>query len=107
MRAGEICDKRGVAEVKGKGPRRVGRPALLFGLRTEALTKKQEAELEVTELRSLQFSWGVMKMDRLGNKHIRGTKFGVEVREARLRWFGHMPRRDTEYIGRRTLKWSY
>ena len=29
--------------------------------------------------------------------------FGDKVREARLRWFGHVQRRDSEYIGRRML----
>ena len=39
-------------------------------------------------------------MDRIKNEHIRGTirivRDGGEVREARLRWFGHIKRRDTD-----------
>ena len=30
--------------------------------------------------------------------------FGDQAREARLRRFGHVQRRDSEYISRRTLK---
>ena len=30
--------------------------------------------------------------------------FEDQVREAGLRWFGHMQRRDIEYSGKRTLK---
>ena len=47
-------------------------------------------------------------MDRIRKEHIRGRaqvgRFGDEVREARLRWFGHVQRRNTEYIGRRMLE---
>uniref|UniRef100_A0A3Q3JMD5 YjeF N-terminal domain-containing protein n=1 Tax=Monopterus albus TaxID=43700 RepID=A0A3Q3JMD5_MONAL len=48
------------------------------------------------------------RMDRIRNEHIRGTAqvfcFGDKVREARLRWFGHVQRRDSGYIGRRMLE---
>ena len=47
-------------------------------------------------------------MDRIRNERIRGTAqvrhVGDKLREARLRWFGHMQRRDSEYIGRKMLK---
>lgn len=29
---------------------------------------------------------------------------GIKIRENRLRWFGHIQRRYSEYTGRRTLK---
>ena len=32
--------------------------------------------------------------------------FGEQVREARLRWFGHVQRRDCEYIGRRMMRFE-
>ena len=31
-------------------------------------------------------------------------RFGDKIREARLRWFGHVKRWDEGYIGRRMLK---
>ena len=81
---------------------------MLFGLETVALTKRQEAELEVAELTMLRFSLGVARMDRLRNENIGGTaqvrRFENKVREARLRWFGHVKRRDSKYIGRKMLK---
>ena len=47
-------------------------------------------------------------MDRIRNEYIRGTaqagRFGDKAREARLRWFGHVQRRDAGYIGRKMLK---
>ncbi|KAI5104471.1 hypothetical protein C0J45_6097, partial [Silurus meridionalis] len=49
-----------------------------------------------------------MKMDRIRNKFIRGTahvgRFGDKVREAQLRCFGHVQRRDMEYISRTMLR---
>ncbi|KAI3358882.1 hypothetical protein L3Q82_015277 [Scortum barcoo] len=41
-------------------------------------------------------------MDRIRKEHIRGTAYvrclGDKAREARLRWFGHVLRRDGEYV---------
>ena len=63
--------------------------------------------MEIAELKMLRFSLGVTRMDRIRNEYIRGTVhvrcFGDKVREARLGWFGHVLRRDREYIGRRML----
>ena len=73
-----------------------------------ALTKRQEAEIEVAELKMLRFSLGVTRMDKIRNEYIRGTaqvgRFGGKTREARLRWYGHVLRKDDGYIGRRMLK---
>ncbi|KAK2902094.1 hypothetical protein Q8A73_011840 [Channa argus] len=106
--SGVLCDKRVSARMKGKVVKTVVRPAMLFGLETVALKKRQEAELEVAELKMLRFSLGVTRMDRIRNEDIRGTAhvrcFGDKVREARLRWFGHVQRRHCEYIGRRMLR---
>ena len=80
---------------------------MLYGLETVALTKRQEAEMEVAELKMLRFSLGVTRMDKIRNEYIRGTaqvgRFGEKTREARLRWYGHVLRKDG-YIGRRMLK---
>lgn len=43
-----------------------------FDVETVALTKKQGAELELTELKMLTFSLGVTRMDRVTIKYIRG-----------------------------------
>ena len=81
---------------------------MLYGLETVALTKRQEAEMEVAELKMLRFSLGVTRMDKIGNEYIRGTaqvgKFGEKTRGARLRWHGHLRRKDDGYIGRRMLR---
>ena len=70
-----------------------------------ALTKRQEAELEVAELKMLRFLLGVTRMNKIKIEYIQGTAhmkcFGDKTREARLRWFGHVKRREEEYIGRK------
>ena len=37
------------------------RPAMMYGLEAVALTKRQEAEMEVAELKILRFSLGVTR----------------------------------------------
>ncbi|KAK3535973.1 hypothetical protein QTP70_022853 [Hemibagrus guttatus] len=105
--SGVLCDQKISARIKGKVYRTVVRPAMLYGLETVSLRKRQESELEVAELKMFRFSLGVTRLDRIRNEYIRGTahvgRLGDKVREARLRWFGHFQRRDSEYIGRRML----
>ena len=49
-----------------------------------------------------------MKMDRIRNERIRGqTKVGqirTKVRERRLKWCGHVMRRDEENVGKRVIR---
>ncbi|KAI5099061.1 hypothetical protein C0J45_11200, partial [Silurus meridionalis] len=106
--AGVVCDRRVFARVKGKINRTVVRPAMLYGLETMALSKRQEVELKVAELKMLGFSLGVMRIDRIRNEFIRGTahvgSFRDKVKQDQLRWFGHVQRRDMGYIGRKMLR---
>ncbi|KAK3524746.1 hypothetical protein QTP86_002194 [Hemibagrus guttatus] len=96
---GVLCDQKISARIKGKVYRTVVRPAMLYDLETVSLRKRQESELEVAELKMLRFSLGVTRLDRIRNKYIRGTahvgRLGDKVREARLRWFGHVQRRES------------
>ncbi|KAK3549620.1 hypothetical protein QTP86_005359 [Hemibagrus guttatus] len=50
----------------------------------------------------LRFSLGVTRLDRIRNEYIRGTahvgRLGDKVREARLRWFGHVQRREKSLV---------
>ena len=66
---------------------------MLYGLETVALTKKQESELEVNEMRMLRWSLGWTRKDRVRNDKIRSMtgvqKFSVKARESRLSWYGH------------------
>ncbi|KAK3507024.1 hypothetical protein QTP70_000554 [Hemibagrus guttatus] len=110
--SGVLCDQKISARIKGKVYRTVVRPAMLYGLKTVSLRKRQESELEVAELKMLRFSLGVTRLDRIRNEYIRGTahvgRLGDKVREARLRWFGHVQRRekpsDVDVVGFRSAE---
>ena len=43
------------------------------------------------------------RKDKIRNEHIRGTvkveRLGMKMSEGRLRWYGHVMRRDQEYVG--------
>ncbi|KAK3506625.1 hypothetical protein QTP70_011141 [Hemibagrus guttatus] len=82
---GVLCDRKISARIKGKVYRTVVRPAMLYGLETVSLRKRQESELEVAELKMLRFSLGVKRLDRIRNEYIRGTahvgRLGDKVRE--------------------------
>ena len=78
---------------------------MVYGLETVAVTKKQVEEMEVAELR---FTMGVKRKDKIRNEHIRSTvkveRLGMKMREGRLRWYGHVMRRDQEYVGRKMME---
>ena len=50
---------------------------------------------------------GVTKMDRIRSERIRGTtkvgEISKKVQESRLKWYGHVSRREDEYVGKRVL----
>ena len=105
---GVISNRRVPANIKSKVYKTAVRAAMLYGLETVGLTKRQEAELEGAELKMLRSSLGVKRLDKVRNGHIRGTahvaKFGEKVREVRLRWFGHVLRRGVRYIEQKMLR---
>ena len=106
--SGVICDRRLPARVKGKVYSLVVRPAMVYGLQTVAVTKKQVEEMEVAEMKMLRFAMGVTRKDKIRNEHIRSTvkveRLGMKMREGRLRWYGHVMRRDQEYVGRKMME---
>ncbi|XP_063872969.1 uncharacterized protein LOC135107238 [Scylla paramamosain] len=83
------------------------RPAMLYGMETVPITDRQEAEMEVVELKMLQCALGVKRRGKIKNEHIREAthvrRFEDKAREARLRRFRHI-RRAEAYVGRRMLE---
>ena len=92
--SGIICNRKLSTRVKGKVYNTAIRPAMLYGMETVVLMRRQKVKLEVVELRMLRFAMGVMRLDKIKNTHIRGTvnvvQIGKKVRETRLRWYGHV-----------------
>ena len=84
------------------------RPAMVYGLETVAVTKKQVEEMEVAEMKMLRFAMGVTRKDKIRNEHIRSTvkveRLRMKMREGRLRWYGHVMRIDQEYVGRKMME---
>ncbi|KAK3561573.1 hypothetical protein QTP86_010656 [Hemibagrus guttatus] len=56
--SGVLCDQKISARIKGKVYRTVVRPAMLYGLETVSLRKRQESELEVAEQKMLSIFHG-------------------------------------------------
>ena len=96
--SGVLCDRRMNAEIKGKVYRTVVRPALMCRAETRALKKAHEKKLEVAEMSMLRWMCGVTKLDKIRNERIRrATKVGEitkKVQERRLKWYGHVMRRE-------------
>ena len=59
----------------------------------------------------LRFALGVTRKDGIKNEHLRGAvkvgRISRKVRESRLRWYGHVKRRDDAYVGRRVLEMEF
>ena len=56
----------------------------------------------------LRFAMEVTRKDKIRNEDIRSTvkveRLGMKMKEGRLRWYGHVMRRDQEYVGRKMMK---
>jgi len=102
-----LCDRRMPVAVKGKVYRTIVRPVLIYGSETWTLKRREEERLDRTEMRMLRWILGLMLRNKKRNDDIRRI-LGVacitnKVREARLRWFGHVQRREEEDCVRRIL----
>ena len=81
------------------------RSVLLYGSETWAMTRKLEDEIRGCDRRMLRFMAGIKLRDRVPSAEILGRcglkdVLGV-MRVRRLRWFGHVKRRDrSEVLGR-------
>ena len=96
--SGVICDRRLPARVKRKVYSSEVLPAMVHVLEMMAVTKKQVKEMEVAEMKMLRLAIRVTRKDKIRNEYIRVTvkveRLGMKMREGRLRWYGHIMRRD-------------
>jgi len=94
--------------VKGKVYRTMIRPVLIYGSKARTLRRREEEHLERTEMRMLCWILGLTLKDRKRNDDIRHI-IGVacitdKVREARLRWYGYIQRREEDDCVKRILE---
>ena len=95
---GVVCDRKMPKKLKCKLYKTVVRPVQMYGVKCWAVGKKVEDLLSRIEMRMLRWILGTSKRDKIRNEKIR-RRCGVtdivdKMREARLRWFGHMLRRE-------------
>ena len=87
--SGVLCDRKLSARVKGNMHKSVVRPAMLYGMETVVVTKRQVGKMEVAELKMLRWALWVTRKDKIRNEYLRGTakiaKLGDKLRNARLR----------------------
>jgi hypothetical protein len=100
LASGVLCDKKVPPKLKGKFYRMVVRPALLYGVECWPVKNSHVQKMHVAEMRMLRWMCGHTRSDKIRNEVIR-EKVRVasvvdKMREARLRWFGHVQRRGVD-----------
>ena len=71
------------------------------------MVKNEQPRLEVNDMRMLRCTCGVTTKDQIRNKHVR-VSVNVEpvtknITEKRLKWYGHVKRRDEGHVLRSKL----
>ena len=81
--------------------------AMVYGMETAAITKSQERKLAVTEMKMLRFMLGITRLDRVKNEEVRKKlntgEVSTKLREARLRWPGHVWQREESFVVQRVM----
>ena len=79
-----------------------------FSCGTVPVTSSHVKKLEVTEIKMCRWACGHTLRDHVRNENIKERLKVESIAErcmkARLRWFGHVKRRDQDYLGRQTLE---
>ena len=64
--------------------------------------------MTVAGMRMLHWMCRVTKKDKVRNELIRGTvkvaDISLKIQERRMKWYGHVMRRDGNYVGRRVME---
>ena len=80
---------------------------MLYGIESVAMTEKQVGKMQVAELKMVRWALGVTRKDKIKNEYVRGTakiaKLGDKLWSTRLRWQGHVKRREESCVGKRMI----
>ncbi|KAK6757545.1 hypothetical protein RB195_015389 [Necator americanus] len=103
---GVLCDKKVPVRLKSKIYRTVVRHVAFC--ECWLTTKTLERVLHAMEMRMLRWTMGVTLKENVSNDTVRSI-FGVvpiteKMKEARLRWFGHVLRREGDSVAKNALK---
>jgi len=100
-----LCDKRIPMGLKGKFYRVTVRPALLYVSECWPIKNAQVQRLMAAEMRMICRMCGYTRLDKLRNETIRKSVEAAPIEdkwmESRLRWFGHVRRRNVDALVRR------
>ncbi|KAK6764660.1 hypothetical protein RB195_024836 [Necator americanus] len=108
MATGVLCDKKVPVRLESKIYRTVVRLVALYGCECLLTTKALERVLHAMEMRMLRWTIGVTLKEKVSNDTVRSI-FGVvpiteKMKEARLRWFGHVLWREEDSVAKTALK---
>ncbi|KAK6762979.1 hypothetical protein RB195_023618 [Necator americanus] len=107
MATGVLCDRKVPVRLKSKIYRTVVRPVALYGCECWPTRKALGRVFHAMEMPMLRWTIGVTLKEKVSNDTVRSI-FGVvpttEKMEARLRWFGHVLRREENSVAKTALK---
>ena len=92
-----MCDRNITTKLKDKVYKTAIKPAMVYGAECWAVRKKEERKLHTTEMRMLRWARGKTRLEA----HM--YPMAEFLREKRLRWFGHVQRRDKDDATRKIL----
>jgi len=96
--------------LKGMFYKNIVRQAMLFVPEYRAVNKKIEQRMSAVDMRMLRWMSGKTTKDRVRNKYIeesiRVASFMDKMRENKLRWFGHVMRREDSGAVRTVMELS-
>ena len=101
---GILCDRRIPLTLKGRVYCMVVRPTLLYGVECWPIKKSHVQKMRAAEMRMIRWICGQTRLDKIRNEVIRDkievASIEDKMRDARLRWFGHIRRRPRDALVR-------
>lgn len=103
-------DRRMPNHLKAKIYKTVVRPVALYGAECWPASTKHHRALHAMEMCMLLWSLGLTRLDQVMNEDIRKVMgeapITEKMREARLRWYGHVVRSDEDSVARTAMRLS-
>ena len=105
--SGVMCDKKMPIKLKDNIYKTIVKPAMIYGSECWAVKKNDIQKLHTTEMRMLRWARGKTKKDHIKNEDI-WREANVEpmttfLRKKRLRWYGHVLRKEGEDTTKKML----